>query len=372
MRFALTETQQEMRELLAEFLRRSGDLAEARRSLDGAASYSDTVWDSMASDLGLLGVAIPEAAGGIGLSDVELALCLEELGAVVYPGPFLATAGFAALALLEVADEAGLEKVQVPLSGIAAGGTAALAMELGEATGEVGGHAIARLEAGQWFLSGDFAGVLQADQVDHIAVPATIPDGTTALFWTATSTASVELASGIDPTRGVCRVSLSQAPAEYLAPADATTLHRILLRMRVALAAECLGAAQRCLDMATSYAKVRNQFGRPIGQFQAIKHRLADLLVEVEMARSCVYAAACHVASRSWSEAELSAPAALAAATSALSRAARDSVQVHGGIAFTWEHDAHLFVRRGVASQSLLGRASALHRDVYDVAGLAG
>jgi alkylation response protein AidB-like acyl-CoA dehydrogenase len=164
-------------------------------------------------------------------------------------------------------------------------------------------------------------------------------------------------------------VSLEDVPAECLAVVSTTTLHRILLRMRVALAAECLGAAQRCLDMATSYAKVRQQFGRPIGQFQAIKHRLADLLVEIEMARSCVYAAACHLASRSWAEAELSAPAALAAATSALSRAARDNVQVHGGIAFTWEHDAHLFVRRGAASSSLLGPASDLHRTVYDVAG---
>lgn len=371
MRFVLTDTERDLRETLADFLERNGGLDDARRCLDGQPS-SRALWDSMSGDLGLPGVAIPEAAGGIGLTDVELALCLEELGATVSPAPFLVTAGFTAPALLELGLEAGWEQVAAPVSLIAAGATATLALTGEQSAGQASPGTTARRETDQWCVTGEYPRVLQADDVDYLVVPAVTPDGATALFWLESAHATVVAATGIDRTRALCTVTVREAPAEFLGTIDSATFHRVLVRMRLALAAECLGAAQRCLDMATAYAKVRQQFGRPIGQFQAIKHRLADLLVEVEMARSCVYAAACHVASRSWNEADVSVPAALAAATSALTRAARDNVQIHGGIAFTWEHDAHLFVRRAATASSLLGRAGGLHRDVYDVAALTG
>jgi len=296
---------------------------------------------------------------------------LEELGAALFTGPYLASAVLAVTALLAVDDEEARKDL---LPGIAAGETiATLAFTEDEGSWD---PAAIRLAAAKntaakqthngWRLDGHKSFVLDGHAADLIlAVAATGTDGKLSLF-AITNTAdglTRRALPTLDQTRKLARLAFSHTPARLIGEPGAAraVLDRTLDVAAVALAAEQLGGAQRALDMAVSYARVRQQFGRPVGSFQAIKHRCADLLLEVESLRSAVGYAAAAVAAGS-TEVPVLAPLLKAYASEVYSHVAGENIQIHGGIGFTWEHDAHLYLKRAKASELFLGDAS-YHRE---------
>jgi alkylation response protein AidB-like acyl-CoA dehydrogenase len=321
------------------------------------------VWRLAGEQLGLQGIAIPEEFGGAGFSFAEQAIVLEELGAGLYGGPYLASAVLAATALLAGGDEAA-KKAWLP--GIASGeviGTVAFTEEDG--SWDPGAITMAAAADGPgWRLDGRKSFVLDGHTADLILVVArtgeqlslfAVPAGAPGLARTALAT--------LDQTRKLARLDFDAVPATLAGPAGegGPVLARVLDVAAIAQAAEQLGGAQRALDMAVGYAKVRHQFGRPIGSFQAIKHRCADLLLEVESLRSAVQYAAAAVAENS---AEIPVVAALvkAYASDVYFHVAAENIQMHGGIGFTWEHDAHLYFKRAKSSELFLGDA-CYHRE---------
>jgi alkylation response protein AidB-like acyl-CoA dehydrogenase len=356
-RFAFTAEQDDLREVLRRFTADRASLAGTRARLGTAAPWDPATWTAMADDLGLLGVDLPEEHGGTGLSTVELAIAAEELGRVLWSGPFLASIGFAAGLLAEAVAAGGAPAAEDPAAEDPAGllAAACAGRRFAAACGWTGGwSAPPRFAWDGRTVSGSERGVLHAGAAETVLVAATSPGGRVALLAVDAADTSVAEPPGIDPTRPAGTVTLDRAPARLLAADAAALLVRARRRASVALAAEALGGARRCLELATAHAKDRVQFGVPIGSFQAVKHKLADLLVEVELATSAVYLAACHVAAGD-PDAGTSVPAAVQTATDTFARAARDSIQVHGGIGFTWEHDAHLYLKRSRADRLLLG-----------------
>jgi len=304
---------------------------------------------------------------------------LEELGAALYGGPYLASAVLAATALLSVPDEPARRDL---LPGIASGQTVAtlafteddgswdpgsirLAASPGPAAGS-GRAGPGRPGSGRagWVLDGHKSFVLDGHTADLILVVAA--DGTALSLFAVPAGApglSRQVLPTLDQTRKLARLEFDAVPARLIGgPGDAAAaLERTLDVAAVALAAEQLGGSQRALDMAVGYAKTRRQFGRPIGSFQAIKHRCADLLLEVESLRSAVGYAAAAVAENA-ADVPLVAALTQAYASDVYFHVAAENIQIHGGIGFTWEHDAHLYFKRAKASELFLGDAS-YHRE---------
>jgi alkylation response protein AidB-like acyl-CoA dehydrogenase len=314
-RFAFTEEQDELRRSVRKVVELSGGLASARRAMQSELGHDGALWSRLSADLGLAGLIVPERLGGAGLGWVEVAAVNEALGAPLAPVPFFSTVCLATGVLLQCdADDA--------LAEIARGATAALVVGR-HARHVIDGHTadllVVVLDDGVFLVRGDAPGVRRRR----------IPT--------------------VDPTRPRAEVELD-ATAPLIRIGDRADLDLA----RAALAAEQVGGAQRCLDLSVEYAKVRHQFGRPIGSFQAIQHACADMFVLVESARSAAYHAA-------WAadhdRADLAAAAATAAATcgDAFFHCASATIQVHGGIGFTWEHDAHLYWKRARADRALLG-----------------
>jgi alkylation response protein AidB-like acyl-CoA dehydrogenase len=369
MKLAYTTEQTELRESVRRFLADRVPLTRVRELMDSADGADEKVWSYAGSQLGLQGLAIPEEYGGAGFTFAEQAIVLEELGAALYPGPYLASAVLAATALLAGSDEQAKRGL---LPGIASGETVATlafteddgswdpgAIRL-TATPPAGGAA----DGSGWTLDGHKSFVLDGHTAGLILAVARTGNGL-ALFAVDAGAAGltrIQLPT-LDQTRRMARLEFSSAPARLVgAPDEAeAVLSRTLDVAAVALAAEQLGGAQRALDMAVEYAKLRHQFGRPIGSFQAIKHRCADLLLEVESLRSAVVYAAAAVSEDS---PELPVVAALVKAlgSDTYFHVAAENIQIHGGIGFTWEHDAHLFFKRAKASEIFLGDAS-YHRE---------
>src|SRR5581483_2709050 len=316
--------------------------AHVRAMMEDERGYSDALWGEMAK-LGWLGLPFPEEQGGAGLGLVELALVLDEMGRAAYPGPYFATVVLGGL-------------------GLSLGGSAAQKERW--------------LPAGDgWRLSGVKRFVPWAHVADVVLVPARAPEGLS-LFLVDPRGAGVSVTPmvGIDLASRWSELRLADAPV----PADALVgpaggagpvLEALLRRAAVAASAEMLGAARRCLDMSVAYAKVREQFGQLIGSFQAIRHRCAEMLLEVENSHSAVYYAA-------WALTAGAEDAAMAASIckSYVSEAARkvcgDAIQVHGGIGFTWEYDLHLYFKRAKSLEPLYGDA-AYHRELI-VRGVTG
>lgn len=354
MRFSLTPEQEDLVQVLSSYLDDRAPLTTTRALLDSGTAFDPDVWHQMAADLGLQGVDVPEALGGTGMSTVEMSIVMHEVGRRLYSGPLLASTGMA-LSLLLAADAPG--PLAQSLVADACDGTVVVA-----AVSDAGGAwttssvmTTAEPTDEAWALTGVKQLVLQADVADVLLVAAVLPDGTAALFMVERTAATVTVLDSLDPTRHLCTVQLEGSPAQLVVADASRAIERGALRASVALAGESLGAARQALETAAAYATGRRQFGQPIGAFQGVKHRLADALVDIELATSAVYLAACHVDADDPSQALASVPMALHAATDALSRAARDAVQVHGGVGFTWEFDAHLFVKRGRVSRELLG-----------------
>jgi alkylation response protein AidB-like acyl-CoA dehydrogenase len=313
------------------------------------------LWERMAGELGLPGLTVPEDLGGAGLGQVELSLVMEELGRALTPSPFLASAVLAAGALLATDDEEAMRDLLPRL----AAGTTTATLAVAEDAGGWDPDPVrteAALDGGSWTLTGAKTLVPDGATADVVLVAALAGDepGLFAVEGGAPGLARTPLAT-LDPTRRLARLDLTRTPARRLVSEDAAgALSHALDLAAVALAAEQLGGLQRCLDMSVDYASARYQFGRPIGSFQAIKHLCADMHVAMELSRSAVRYAA-WAADEAPEELPVAAALARSACSDAFFRVASDTIQVHGGIGFTWEHDAHLYYRRAKSSELLLG-----------------
>jgi alkylation response protein AidB-like acyl-CoA dehydrogenase len=369
-----TDEQEELRTAVRRFLADKAPSDAVRRVMDTEEGHDPAVWAQMAGQLGLPGIALPEEHGGLGFGAVELGIVLEELGRALSPEPFLATVALAGRALATSTDE-DLKRRWLP--GIVDGtATAALAVrEDGGGWDLDGVRTVAEAAGDEHVLTGTKTFVIHGEAADLLLVVARTADGP-ALF-------AVDAAAGplgltrtrlavLDPTRRLARVELVGVPARRVA-APAGHLREVLDLAVVAVAAEQVGGAQACLDLAVEYAKIRVQFGRPIGSFQAIKHKCADMLLELEAARSALHHATALAADRDGTDpGELAAAAAVCGAWcgAAAVHVAKETIQIHGGIGYTWEHDAHLYLKRAKSSQLLFGAPAAHRARLADLVGI--
>jgi alkylation response protein AidB-like acyl-CoA dehydrogenase len=371
MYLAFTEEQEALREQARAFLAAHASSEAVRRAMITEAGFDADVWKRIGSELGWTGVAIPEAFGGAGLGFVELAALLEPLGASLAATPFLATAVLAAPVLVASGDAApAREWLPAFAEGRAIGTLAFGPARDGRAgpptafTWRAGGDGYVLAGADPLVLDGHVADLLLVAACREDAGPGEGPS----LFAVPAATRGLERAvvPTMDLTRRFARIELRDARLPRAARLGeegegGAALERALDLAAVALAAEQTGGAQRCLDLSVAYAKQRVQFGRPIGSFQAIKHKCADLMVQVETARSAAWTAACAAAEGA---ADLPAAASTAKAwcSDAYFRCAADALQIHGGVGFTWEYDVHLHLKRARSMEAFLG-TPAWHRE---------
>ena len=373
MSFALSDEQVEFRDTLRRFLAEVAPPAEVRRLLETDAGFDEGVWKQMAAELGLQGIAIPERFGGQGFGNAELCLATAEMGRSLLPSPFFSSVVLAGGAIAHVAAEH--EKAEL-LGDIAAGSTATLAFlepAATERTTSGWNAANIAMEAtpdGDGFrLSGCKSFVLDGHTARHIVVAAREPgsagDAGIGLFRVDGDAGELgrERLVTLDATRTQAHLDFNAVPARALGDAGSSwpALQRALCEALVALAAEMTGGMEFVLETAVGYATTRHQFGRAIGSFQAIKHKCADLHILLEGARSAVRIASL-AADEDDPELPMLASIAKAHCGDAFALAAQENIQIHGGVGFTWEYDAHLYLRRALSSQILLGD-TAQHRE---------
>jgi len=383
MNFAFDAEQGELSEVLRDALGREAPVSRWLGSeFDTAA---DPAWDVLARHLQALAPDLPAEHGGLGLSSVELAIVAEETGRVVSPAAFTASVALAqSLLSAAVRSGSGEPAARAALERAALGIRYAvisdlLALMAGPTTEALSAEANATELS--FTLSGSGLGSDRTTVSGRASVPAgalgaqrllvlAAGPGLPVLADVDMAAAVMKPAGGIDPTAGSALVTFEDAPAVLLLEAEAVTAVAAAARNRARLiiAAQALGGARACLDLTVQYAGQRIQFGVPIGSFQAVKHRLADLFVEIELAASAVYLAACEQAAGADSG-RLSGLAALDTATEVFVRAARDSIQLHGGMGFTWEHPAHVYLGRALLFASLLGPQQAAREQMYSLAG---
>jgi alkylation response protein AidB-like acyl-CoA dehydrogenase len=364
MNFAFSDEQEELRTAVRRFLAEKSPETEVRRLMETTEGYDPAVWRQMADQLGLQSLTIPEEFGGSGFSYVELVVVLEEMGAALLCAPFFSTVALAANAVLTSGDD---EAKKYLLPGLASGETiGTLAITEDNGRWDFGGIECQAEQSGDgWVLNGHKMFVLDGHVANLIVVAARTGKGVS-LFGVKDDAAGLTRTPlpTMDQTRKQARLEFSGTPA-WLIGTDGGAeagLSKTLDLAAVALAAEQVGGAQRVLDMSVEYAKTRIQFGRPIGSFQAIKHKCADMLLEVESAKSAAYYAA-------WAAAEDSDELPVVASLSksycseAYFHAAAENIQIHGGIGFTWEHPAHLYFKRAKSSELLFGDP-AYHREL--------
>jgi alkylation response protein AidB-like acyl-CoA dehydrogenase len=363
---ALTQEREALRDTVRTMLERTSADADVRRVMETDSGYDEAVWRQAAEQLGLTGLAIPEEYGGSGFGPLELAVVFEEMGRALFCGPYLSTVGLAVPALLASGDDMAMKEW---LPGIAAGTTiATLALTEESSDWDAGSvTTTATREGDGWRLRGTKWYVLDGHVADLVLVVARTDDDV-AVFAVPGDAAGLtrEPMMTMDATRKMARLTFDGVEAQPVAGEHGgwRVVSHALRFGAVALAAENVGGAQKCLDMSADYAKERIQFGRPIGSFQAIKHKLANMLTEVEQARSASYFAsreAAQQATGTGDDLALAASLAKAYTGDAFFRAAADTIQIHGGIGFTWEHPAHLYFKRAKTNQLLLG-SSAYHR----------
>ncbi len=361
MRFSFSEEQEELRRVVRRFLETTSPIGETRRLMETPEGYEPADWKQLSQELALPGVQIPEAYGGQGFGFVELGVVLEEMGRALYCGPYFASVVLAANAILNAGSDA---QKQALLPGIAAGDTlATLAVAEPNGRWDAEGVAVeARELRGAWSLHGEKSFVVDGCAADLLVVVARAPgsrgsDGLSffSLRANADGVARRPL-DVVDPTRKLAAIRFDAARAELLgvSGAAAPALTKTLEQAAVALANEMAGSAQRLLEMTVDYAKARVQFGRPIASFQAIKHKCADMLLGLELARSSAYYAA-EAAAEDSDELPAAAPLAKAQGSDAFLQIAAEAIQIHGGLGFTWEQDVHLYFKRAKASEVLLG-----------------
>jgi alkylation response protein AidB-like acyl-CoA dehydrogenase len=362
--FAFNEEQEELRKTVRAFLEAKSSEAAVREQMDTEAGYDAAVWSQMGEQLGLQGLVIPEEYGGSGYGYIELVVILEEMGRSLLCAPFFSSVVLAANTLIHSGDDQAKADL---LPGIATGETIAT-LAFTEENGrwdEAGITATATADGDTWKINGTKMYVLDGHTASLLLVAARTDAGVS-LFAVDGDGAGVTRTalSTMDQTRKQAKVELNDAAGRLIGTDGEgwATLERVLDLAAVALAAEQVGGAQACLDMAVQYAKDRVQFGRPIGSFQAIKHKCADMLLEVESAKSAAYYAG-------WAASELNdelpsvASLAKAYCSEAYFHAAAENIQIHGGIGFTWEHPAHLYFKRAKSSELLFGDPT-YHREL--------
>ncbi len=357
-----TDEQEALRDVMRGFLQKYSSETDVRTVMDGDAGYEAAAWRTAAEQIGVQGLAIPEEMGGGGYGFDELAIVMEETGRTLFPAPLLSTAVLATSTLLSV----GGAHAGDLLARIAGGDLIATL-----AVSETKLHwdppdikTVAGQSSGRWLLSGAKPYVLDGAQADVILVAARTTAGVT-LFAVKSGAdgLSVDPLDAMDKTRRFAAVNLDNTPAVLLGEEGTgwDRLSDVYDHALAALACEQAGGAQAALEMTVEYLNVRHQFGRPIGSFQAIKHRCADLLVEVESARSAAAYASGAVAAGA-EDASVAASIAKVYCSQAFYHVAAETIQMHGGIGFTWEHPAHLYFKRAKSSEALFGWP-ADHRD---------
>jgi acyl-CoA dehydrogenase len=362
MEFDFSTDQKQLKEQVRRFLADRCDRNAVRAVLDGPQSYDAELWRGL-GELGYLGASIPEAYGGLGAGYLEACVIAEELGRAVAPVPWLSSIALVAEFLLA----AGTEAQKTARLPALAAGTAIGAFALAEGPGRVMPGAIAtraRREAGAVRIAGTKVAVADGDIADVAVVAALDAEGDTAISLYLVDLkgpgVSREVVSTIDPTRSHARLVFDGAPAEPLGATGEgwALIERVFDRAAVLVAFEQLGGADRALEMARDYALERFAFGRPIGSMQAIKHMLADMYVSATLARSNAYYAAWAL-SNDADELPQAAATARVSATQAFQHCARNNIQVHGGMGFTWQFDCHLYYRRSNLLALALGPLSA-------------
>jgi len=361
----------ELREAVREFLAAKSPQSAVRAAMETEQRHDPAVWDQMARQLRLPGLALPSDYGGDGFGLTELEVVLEEMGAALLCSPFFATVVLAAQALLASADEAACARY---LPGIAAGQTiATLAAAEGNASWDPAlVTARAERSARGWALSGKKSFVIDGAIADLMLVVARTIAGPS-LFAVDRGAPGLraEPMTTLDPTRAMAALTLDQVPAVLIGAEGqgGRLMSRVLDLACVALAAEQAGGARRCLEMSAGYARTRFQFGRPIGSFQAVKHKCADMLVRVELAEATAREAA-RLADEAAADFPVAAATAHICCSQAYLFAAAENIQVHGGIGFTWEHPAHLYFRRAKSSELLFGGPAVYHERLLDRLGI--
>jgi alkylation response protein AidB-like acyl-CoA dehydrogenase len=361
MDFGFSEEQELLRKSATDFLNKECPMTYVRQMMEDERGYSEELWNKMA-ELGWMGLIYPEEFGGSGLSLIDLVVVLEETGKVVLPGPFFSTVALGGLAILEAGDP---EQKKKWLPGIATGKTKATLALLEENTrwDEKGVTLAAEKSGNGYRLSGVKLFVPDAHVADVLVSAACTAEGIS-LFVIERQQPGVHIRQlkTMDQTRKLCEVTFDKVQVGGDAVLGTAgkgweALSRVIDRGKVALCAEMCGGAQKVLDMTVEYAKVREQFGRPIGSFQAVQHKCANMLVQVESAKSATYYAAWAVANDT-PDAPLAAAMAKAYCSDAYRQVSAEGIQVHGGIGFTWEHDMHLYFKRAKGSEVTFGDAT--------------
>lgn len=369
MQFTFTEEQEEFRRYLRRFLDDKSPATEVRRLMETEDGYDPAVWRQLCTDLGLPAVQIPETYGGQGFGFVELGIVLEEMGRALLCAPYFASAVLSSNAILNAGTEEQKRELLPPLAAGETVATLALAEESGRwdsagiamtATPSGSGHTLDGVKS--FVLDGHTAGMI----VVAARRAGTAGDDGLSLFTVNADAPGLKrrLLQSADATRKLARLEFSAAPASLLGEEGgaAAPLAKTLDQAAVCLASEMVGGAERLRESALEYAMMRMQFGRPIASFQAIKHRSAELLLDVELAKSAAYYAA-QAADDDADDLPAVASLAKACASDAYTQAAVATVQMHGGIGFTWDNDTHLWFKRAKSSEVFLG-TPAYHREL--------
>lgn len=367
----LNDDQQMIRDAAETFLADVSASAAVRAAMDSPRGYDERVWARIGAELGWCGIAVEEDHGGLGLGAFELALVQEQAGRHLLSGPFFATGCVAATVLRHCANDAvkaqwlsqiaaGEHRYAVPLNGL-------------EPDWQQEARRLRATPDGDgWRLTGEALRITDAAQADQLLLLAQLPDDSPALFIVAADAPGVAIApcNSWDTTRRFADVVLCNAPVQARAD-DPERLSTGLLTtaawLRICLAAELLGVAQQCLDLTVAFVATRKQFGRPVGGFQAVKHRCADMMVRIESLRSAVYGAAQRAG-------QIDAPESLhregrlvkAWAADTAFYCAQEAIQLHGGVGFTWEYDPQLYFKRAQAAQHWMGTPDELREALAD------
>lgn len=354
MELVFSPEQEEFRSTVRRFLSDKSPMSEVRRLMETDEGFDPAVWSQMVSQVGITAVTIPERFGGFGLGQVEAGIIFEEMGRCLACLPYLSTVGMGVSILLASGDE---EVCKMIFPGIVDG-----VIRLGVCVWEPGQNwdiqGITTTSSNSTKITGCKTYVLDGFTATHLLVLANDDDGLKSLYLIDADTPTLDKAclSTFDLTRKFAEISFDSTPALLVGEKGKGVKYyfQMLNRALISMASEQVGSAQAILDMAVGYSRSRTQFGRPIGSFQAIKHKCADMLVEVESARSASYYAS-WVVDNDGSNSEMAAFTAKSYCSMALSHAAEENIQIHGGLGFTWEHDAHLYLKRAKASEQMFG-----------------
>jgi alkylation response protein AidB-like acyl-CoA dehydrogenase len=371
MPYQVTDEQQLLASTLSELLSTHGT---PRNAYDGGPARDPDLWARLC-ELGIVGIGLPERLGGAGGSLMDDTIVAEQIGRATAVVPILtnvlASSILAALSAVATSGIRAIADTTESSTGVVTVGTTGPASVAETAGALVGGRTVvlAAVSAARafdlgftacetsdgWRLDGTVDDLLDGASADVLVVPASIEDG---LAWFAVDVhaegATLTEQPSLDPTQRLAAIDLASAGARHLGSVDLNSVEPLLSRAWVILGAQAVGAAERALEITVEYAKQRQAFGQPIGRFQAIKHRVSEMLIDVQNARSAVYNAAWAIDAKR-TDAALAARMAKAVATENAVHAVHEAIQCHGGIGFTWEHDLHLYLRRVKSAQLVLG-----------------